>query len=387
MMKKYFIRILILLVIATIFYSCRFTRFVRHSNKDLLSHHELFSYRELNAGSEEVFHFYSSDETAINPNLEQVIKGYNRIIQTRDIGEEPMEPSDETFESFLQSSKTAAFLIIKKDTILYEGYFNGYERESILPSFSVAKSFTSLLIGCAIDDGLIESVHEPVTNYLPELKKNGFDKVSIRDLLQMTSGIDFHENYSNPFSDAVRIYLAKDLRKAMYKSRLESEPGEKHYYNSGDSQLLGMVLERSLKGKTITQYMQEKIWAPLGMEYNGTWSLDKKNGLEKTFCCLNARAVDYAKIGRLYLNKGNWNGHQIVSENWVEESTKIDTFRGSYDSYQFNWYLRWGSFSAYGHGGQILFVDPSKDLIFYRSGNDRGGVRWDLLFNSIASML
>lgn len=131
--------------------------------------------------------------------------------------------------------------------------------------------------------------------------------------------------------------------------------------------------------------MQEKIWSPLGMEYNGSWSLDrKKNGLEKTFCCLNASAIDFAKIGRLYLYKGNWNGQQIISEQWVNESTKTETSQGSVDYYQYNWYISKESFDASGMLGQMLYVNPSKELIIVRLGKDRKNIRWDLISDAIA---
>ena len=149
--------------------------------------------------------------------------------------------------------------------------------------------------------------------------------------------------------------------------------------------MLGLILERALNNKNITQYMQEKIWSPLGMEYNGSWSLDrKKNGLEKTFCCLNASAIDFAKIGRLYLYKGNWNGQQIISEQWVNESTKTETSQGSVDYYQYNWYISKESFDASGMLGQMLYVNPSKELIIVRLGKDRKNIRWDLISDAIA---
>jgi CubicO group peptidase (beta-lactamase class C family) len=226
--------------------------------------------------------------------------------QTTNFGKFPKELKGIPFDKYLDDNKTVAFLIIKNDTIQYEKYFKGYDKQSIVPSFSMAKSVTSILIGCAIDEGLIKSVDEPISNYIPELKKNGFDKVTIKHLLQMTSGIKFNESYINPFGDAASFYYGLNLRKEIKKMKLKTEPGKKFEYVSGNTQLLGLVLERSLKNKTITSYLQEKIWSPLGMEYDASWSIDrKKNGLEKTFCCLNARARDFAKIGRLYLKNGN----------------------------------------------------------------------------------
>jgi CubicO group peptidase (beta-lactamase class C family) len=252
----------------------------------------------------------------------------------------------------------------------------------------MAKSVTSILIGCAIDEGFIKSVDEPITNYIPELNEKGFDKVTIRHLLQMTSGIEFKESYSNPFGDAASFYYGRNLRKKISKMEMKTEPGTQFEYISGNTQLLGLVLERALHGKSVTQYLQEKLWTPLGMEYDASWSIDrKKDGLEKTFCCLNACARDYARIGRLYLNKGNWNGKQIVSQKWVEESTKLDTTAGSASFYQFQWWLPAPGvdFMAEGILGQFIYVNPSKDLIIVRLGKKEGEANWWSVFMSLAS--
>uniref|UniRef100_UPI0040490EED serine hydrolase domain-containing protein n=3 Tax=Flavobacterium sp. TaxID=239 RepID=UPI0040490EED len=292
-----------------------------------------------------------------------------------------------TFEEFLDKKKTVAFLIIRNDSILYEKYLNKYERNSIVASFSMAKSITSILIGCAIDDKLIQNVQEPVTNYVPELKEAGFENVTIEHVLQMTTGLNFNESYVNPFGDAATYYYGTNLRKAISKMTLAEKPGTVFQYESGNTQLLGLILERALKDKTISEYLTEKIWQPLEMEYDATWSIDrKKDGLEKTFCCLNARARDFAKIGRLYLNKGNWNGKQIVSESWVEQSTKIDTTNGSAWYYQYQWWLpsKEGDFVAEGILGQYIYVNPAKNIVMVRLGKDTGGIGWNAVFISLA---
>ncbi|MEO0037516.1 MAG: hypothetical protein RIQ59_727 [Bacteroidota bacterium] len=292
------------------------------------------------------------------------------------------------FEKYLVDNNTVAFLIIKNDTIQYEKYWEKYNAASIVPSFSMAKSITSILIGCAIDDKLIQSVHEPVTNYIPELKKNGFEKITIENLLQMTSGLKFNESYFNPFGDAATFYYGTNLRKSIPKMKLKSEPGKKFDYVSGNSQILGLVLERALKNKTITAYLEEKLWKPLGMEYDASWSLDnKKNGLEKTFCCINARARDYAKIGRLYLNKGKLNNKQIVSEEWVNQSTKIDTSNGSAWFYQYQWWLptNTGDFMAEGILGQYIYVNPKKKIIIVRLGKNEGKASWWKILSSLGN--
>ncbi len=357
------IRLGLLMVITTILLtSCQLGRFVFYNFADIKDHKK-FQSRPLTAATSP-FNFQITNK-----------------------GKFPKELNNIPFDKYLEDNKTVAFLIIKNDTIQYEKYFKGYDKESIVPSFSMAKSVTSILIGCAIDEGLIKSVDEPITSYIPELKKNGLDKVTIKHLLQMTSGIKFNESYVNPFGDAASFYYGLNLRKEIGKMKLKTEPGKKFEYVSGNTQLLGLVLERSLKDKTITSYLQEKIWTPLEMEYDASWSIDrKKNGLEKTFCCLNARARDFAKIGRLYKNKGNWNGKQIVSQKWVEESTKLDTSEGSANFYQYQWWLPTPNedFMAEGILGQFIYVNPKKDLIIVRLGKNEGKADWWTIFTSLA---
>lgn len=353
---------LIIFISSTLLTSCQLGRYVFYNFADIKDHKK-FQSRPLSAANSP-FNF-----------------------QVTNNGKFPKELNNIPFDKYLEDNKTVAFLIIKNDTIQYEKYFEGYDRESIVPSFSMAKSVTSILIGCAIDERLIKSVDEPIINYIPELSKNGFNKVTIKHLLQMTSGIKFNESYVNPFGDAASFYYGLNLRKEIEKMKLKTEPGKQFEYVSGNTQLLGLVLERSLKNKTITQYLQEKIWTPLEMEYDASWSIDRKsNGLEKTFCCLNARARDFAKIGRLYKNKGNWNGKQIVSQKWVEESTKLDTSEGSAKFYQYQWWLPTPNedFMAEGILGQFLYVNPKKDLIIVRLGKKEGKAYWWTIFTSLA---
>lgn len=359
---------LVTIVVLVCMNSCQLGRFIFYNFADI-NDHKKFSSRPLHADSLKYF-FYTTQ----NGKFPKTINNKHH--------------KEVAFDKYLADSKTVAFIIIKNDTIQYENYFKGYDKENIVPSFSMAKSITSILIGCAIDEGLIKSVDEPITNYIPELTKNGFKKVTIKHLLQMTSGLKFNESYINPFGDAASFYYGLNLRKEISNMKLKTEPGKQFEYLSGNTQLLGLVLERALKGKSITQYLQEKIWTPLGMEYNASWSVDKKkNGLEKTFCCINARARDFAKIGRLYLNKGSWNGKQIVSKQWVQESTSLDTSNGSAKYYQYQWWLPNpnNDFMAEGILGQFIYVNPSKNLIIVRLGKHEGNVNWWQLFTSLAS--
>lgn len=363
-LKSY--RIVIIIIVVMALSSCKFCRFVVYNFADI-NDYEKFPSRPL-VSNETKFKFHSA-----------VTGKYPKEVNW---GTQPI-----SFDKVLEDNNTVAFLIIKNDTIQYEKYFSGYSQESIIPSFSMAKSVTSILIGCAIDDGLIKSVNEPITNYLPEMQKNGFSNVTVKHLLQMTSGLDFNESYFNPFGEAASFYYGTDLKHEVSKLKLKRKPGEQFEYVSGNTQLLGEVLERALKGKTITQYFQEKLWTPLEMEYDGSWSLDKeKNGTEKTFCCINARARDFAKIGRLYLNKGKWNGKQIVSEKWVQESTTIDTTQGGVTIYKYQWWLptTTGDFMAEGILGQYIYVNPSQNLLIVRMGKNNGKMNWQDFFVMLA---
>tara|TARA_R110002049_G_scaffold241231_1_gene415037 strand:+ start:1334 stop:2440 length:1107 start_codon:yes stop_codon:yes gene_type:complete len=347
--------------------SCKVGRFFIFNFADIKDHKK-FPNRDLTA-SEATFEFYTP--TAPKFPKELTVNG-----------------KKSTLSKFLEDHHTVAFMIIQNDSIQYEAYFDGYEESSIVPSFSMAKSITSLLIGKAIEEGLIQSVDEPITNYIPELKENGFDKVSIESLLQMTSGLDYNEGYYNPFGDVATFYYGRNLRKAITKMKLNSEPGVEFDYLSGSTQLLGLVLERAIKDRTITAYLQEKLWTPLEMEYDASWSIDKKkDGLEKTFCCLNATAIDYAKIGRLMLNRGNYNGQQLVPEEWITQSTKVDTANGSASYYQYQWWLpsKEGDFMAQGILGQFIYVNPEKNIIMIRLGKKTGNIGWGSIFNSLSN--
>lgn len=363
-------KFLLIAICFFLFSSCKVGRFFIYNFADI-NDHKKFPSRPLEA-SQTPFQFMDGKHSYAEPML--TTKSGVKI----------------SLNKLNEEHKTVAFLIIRNDSLLFENYYDGYSRTKLVPSFSVAKSFTSALIGCAIDDGLIKSVNEPITNYIPELKKNGFDKVTIRHVLLMTSGLKFNESYYNPFGDAATFYYGRTLRKSIAKMKMEEEPGTDFEYQSGNTQLLGLILERALKTKTVTQYLQEKIWTPLQMETPASWSIDKKkDGLEKTFCCINATAVDFAKFGRLYLNKGNWNGQQLISKQWVEESTKLDTTDGSVNYYQYQWWMaRPGvDFMAEGILGQFIYVYPKKNLIIVRLGSDYGNVSWKSVFVKLSEQL
>lgn len=365
------IKILFLILTLIGLSSCKIGRFFIYNFADIKDYKK-FPSRELK-GSSTPFRFAELEKDAIT------------IQSVKYKGDTAM-----SFEDFLEKSGTVAFLVIRNDSILLERYSNKYSRESIVASFSMAKSYVSALIGCAIADGYIQSVNDPVTKYLPELKENGFDSVRLIHLLQMTSALKYNESYYNPFGDAATQYYGRRLRQSSLKSTLlkTRKPGEKFEYTSGTTQMLGMVLERAIKEKSVTEYFQEKIWGPLQMEYDASWSIDRKNdGMEKAFCCINARARDFAKFGRLYLNNGNWEGHQIISEEWVKTSTGIDTTQGSVWRYNYQWWIRSKDahdFDANGHLGQYIYVNRKTNTIIVRLGKKWGNFPWINLFKQIS---
>ncbi len=306
------------------------------------------------------------------------------------MGENRNVPLDE----LLESNETVAFLVIKDDTIIFERYYDDFNQSSVSLSFSMAKSFFSILIGCAIDDGYIQSVDQPVTDFVPELTKNGYEKVTIKHLLQMNSVMDYVED-ENPFGVHARFYFTSNIEKELVKLKVIKEPSQPFIYKSGENALLGLILKRVLKTKTITEYMQERVWEPIGMEHDGAWCIDREgeDGLEKTWCCISATAKDFAKFGRLYLNGGNWNGKQVVSSSWVEESTRIDTTEGSAWNYQYHWWLvskENGDYMANGHLGQYLYINPKEQMIIVRLGKGEGDLNqedWIGILTSLAEKI
>jgi CubicO group peptidase (beta-lactamase class C family) len=305
------------------------------------------------------------------------------------------EGGAENFDKFLASTRTTAFIVIKDDKIVYEKYFNGYQRDSIGTSFSIAKSITSALIGIAIDEGLIASIDDPITKYIPELKERDtrFGNITIKNLLTMSSGLRYVEE-GLPWSDDTTTYYDTELRSLALSSKVEESPGKRFHYNNYNPLLLGMILERATH-KPVSQYLEDKIWKPLGMDAHASWSLDSDaSGFEKMESGINARAIDFAKIGRLFLNNGNWNGKQVISENWVNESTRPDTSTDPAPFYQYMWWVHPLSedstrynFYAAGNYGQFIYVIPEKNIVIVRHGYGSEYDNWTDLFKQLGLMI
>ncbi|MFZ0015236.1 MAG: serine hydrolase [Acidimicrobiia bacterium] len=298
---------------------------------------------------------------------------------------------------FLAETDTQALIVIKDDIILSETYGDGFGRDSMATSFSVAKSFDSVLVGIAIDEGLIDSVEDPITEYLPELlgRDADFRRITIRDLLLMASGLDYQELRWWLFNgdDPLTTYYPDQREISLANTNIVDPPGQYFLYNKYHPQLLGMILERTT-GMSVTEYTQSRLWDRIGMEYDGAWSLDsEESGFEKMEAGLNARPIDFAKLGRLILDQGKWEGEQIVSAGWVEESTSLDetthnagyyshawgpfVFDDGHGFYKYMWYglLREGGpadIMAEGDHGQFIYVSPAHDVIIVRNGDEFG---------------
>jgi CubicO group peptidase (beta-lactamase class C family) len=319
----------------------------------------------------------------------------------------PVPPSGtgagpEAFDGFLRETDTRSFLIVDDDELVYERYLGGADREARQTSFSVAKSFVSTLVGIAIDEGLIASVDDPVTNYVPELAERDprFGRISLRHLLTMTSGIRYEEqSLPLPWGDDVNTYYGTDLRDlALSKTEIEGPPGGGWLYNNYNPLLLGLVLERAT-GMSVSEYMATRLWQPLGAEADATWSLDSEDsGFEKMESGLNATPLDYARFGLLFQHDGEWNDTRIVSKDWVREATTADTSdapAGNYyvaDTYQYFWWIdpvRPGRFYALGNFGQYVYVAPDAGTVIVRNGADWGidNDTWLGLFRGIADRL
>jgi CubicO group peptidase (beta-lactamase class C family) len=278
------------------------------------------------------------------------------------VASHPLHPVSVTLDGYLEKSKTRSFLIIRNDTILYERYFKGYEADSKVTTFSVAKSFLSAMLGVAIDRGLVQGVKQPICDYFPELNRDKLGGVTIEHLLRHTSGIRF--------KGAGHQYYCNDISKQYNKRlRLRWQPGTRFKYDNANSQTLGILLERAFK-KPLSKILEDEIWKPCGMELPVTWSKDNKgSGQIKAFCCLNGATRDFAKFGRLYLNKGNWNGKQIIPKEWVEQSTSPDTSLGGLRTEKYHWWMLPDSHGAYYAGGlygQYIIVYPEKNLLIIR---------------------
>jgi CubicO group peptidase (beta-lactamase class C family) len=293
----------------------------------------------------------------------------------------PVMPAN--LQQLLEDISSVAVVVIKNDSILYERYWEGYSDSSLSGSFSMAKSITSILTGCALKEGSIKSLEEPVSKYLPEFKEGEKAKVRIIDLLTMSSGSDWDESYSNPLAITTEIYYGSDVYKTATGVHIVKPPGTEHRYKSGDTQLLGLVLEKAT-GKSLSDYAAEKLWKPIGAEHAALWSTDKTGGHEKAYCCFNSNARDFARLGQLMIDSGSWKGNEIITRDYFVQAISPcnlpDQYGSVCDYYGYQWWLaprRNGVFYAQGILGQWIVVIPEKKMIIVRLGNKRSEIKID----------
>lgn len=290
---------------------------------------------------------------------------------------------------------TTAFVVIRDKKIIHEEYWDGANDTTRSNSFSVAKSIVSLLIGCLVDEGKVKSLDQPITDFLPEFKNTNGYKLRIKDLLTMSSGIDWDEGYSSLFSPTTKAYYGGQLAEQMLDLNVKKEPGKMFEYQSCDTQLLALLIEKA-SGKTLSDYASEKLWKPLGAEHPALWSLDRTGGVEKAYCCFNSTATDFARIGQMVLDSGQFNNQQIVSKAYLKEATSPaswvigeDNNSLDYYGYQF-WMLKHkGHKVVYARGilGQYIFIIPSLNSVVVRLGTARSEERVNNLPKDIFTYL
>lgn len=288
-------------------------------------------------------------------------------------------------QAFLAETATTGLLIVQHDAILLERYERGHSASGRHIAWSVSKSVVSALFGIALERGHIRDIMQPVTDYLPELEGSGYDGVPIKHVLQMSSGVRFNEDYGDPSSDINRMgrvmAMGSTLLEFAATLTRERQPGTLQHYVSVDTQVLGTILVRAT-GKNLSTLTSEWLWQRLGMESDAYWTVDG-SGMEMAFGGLNASLRDYARFGRLYLNRGSWNGNQVVPRDWVDASVTPDAPHlmpgpkpgtTSEMGYGYQWWIPadWdGDFMALGVYNQMIYVDPKHDLIVVKNSANR----------------
>ena len=262
---------------------------------------------------------------------------------------------------FMEHNHVVGLIAVKDGVVRLERYAAGNDEDSLWVSFSVAKSVVSMLVGAAIADGYIASVDEPVTDYLPRLKGSAYDETSIRDLLQMASGVAWNEDYADPASDVNNTPPnLVDLYRMLHSKRRVEEAGEEFNYNTAETNLVGALLRAAI-GNNLATYLEHKMWLPFGMQADANWMTHGVGGGELGGCCISATLRDYARIGLFALADGVLaDGTRVLPEGWMQSSTEPSS---AYPGYGYLWWLEDGPYSALGIFGQTIFVDPARNVV------------------------
>lgn len=309
---------------------------------------------------------------------------HNRPIEAGEVEAFPLHEkygelqAPDSLLSFLTDSRSIGLLVLKDGKLLFEHYWEGYDEHTIANSFSVAKSYVSMLVGFAIQDGFISNEDQKIIDFLPELDPAVYGDIRIVDLLRMSSGLDWTESYSMPFNHTTEGYYGTDLKELVSHLERIERPGSLYKYKGCDTQLLALVLEAAT-GEHLADYLSAKFWIPVGAPANALWSLDHKGGIEKAYCCINTSPRGFAKIGQLYLNHGRWNGTQLLDSLWIARSVSPHGLPDKnglpvmYYGYQWWCMADRGSdvFYCRGLNGQYVIVSPENNTVAVRIGHER----------------
>lgn len=283
---------------------------------------------------------------------------------------QPKWNDETTLETYIENNHIGGVLVLQNDKILLEAYGNQTSEKTVWTSFSVAKSVSSMLLGAALKDGFIESMEDPLEKYIPELKNEDYGKVTVRQLLTMTSGIAWNEDYADEHSDVAQMYQAEcegnEAHILTYMKSLKSEhqPGSRWNYSTGETDLLGILIQKAT-GKNLAEYLSEKIWKPWGMESQAYWLADECSELSIGGSGISATLRDYGRIGSLMLHQGKRNGKKLLADEWTKDATSLLIKTGDDNSgYGYLWWLdNEGSYMAVGIFGQMVYINPKKNLV------------------------
>ena len=327
------------------------TIYLTGNNTAFISDYEYFDNREI-ANS--------------NPEPWPIHKNFNQFNETEEL------------KVLNEQRETKSFLVIKNDSIVFEKYYDGYDENSLSNSFSVAKSIVVSLMGKAIMEGKIKGLDQPVSDYFDEYKEGLASELTVGNLASMSSGMKWNEKYYSVINITSESYFTDDLRSVILRQKIIDKPGQSFRYSSGDTQLLAMVIEKAT-GTTLSDYLSEKFWKPMGAENNALWQLDSNNyGMEKAYCCIASTARDFARFGKLYINNGKWGNEIILDSSFVELATKPVFDSSPYYGYGWWLYNFEGKkvFTMNGHRGQFVISFPEENIIIVRQGsfNEKGRV-------------
>lgn len=270
----------------------------------------------------------------------------------------------------LLHSNTASFLVIKEGKLAHEQYWKSYNKNSLTNSFSMAKAVTVMLLGKALEEGKIATIDSKFSDYFDEFKTQPFaESLNLKNLAQMESGLEWNEDYKNPFLPNARAYYGKSLIDATFTRKFKEKSGERFEYQSGTTQLLGFAIKKAVN-QTLASYLSEKFWTPLGMEQNAIWSTDQ-SGMEKTYCCIHATSRDFAKLGQLFLNDGKFDGQQILNLDFINEMRKPT--KKSEEIYGMGLWINHDNpikhYYFLGLQGQYIIIIPEHKMVIVRTGS------------------